>query len=168
MGAMLRAMADHHLAQLNVGTLNAPLDDPSMAGFVDNLAPINALADASPGFVWRYTDEGSDDATDARPFGDDLLINLSVWASWEALWEFTYRSDHIDLLRRRREWFRHMRDASLVLWWIPAGHIPTLDEAGERLSLLRHHGPTAEAFTFKDSFGPPKPPTFSPADSTSL
>ncbi|ASU82088.1 DUF3291 domain-containing protein [Nocardiopsis gilva YIM 90087] len=161
-------MADHHLAQLNVGILNAPLDAPSMAGFVDNLTPINALADASPGFVWRYTDEGRDDATEARPFGDDLLINFSVWESREALWEFTYRSEHIDLLRRRREWFQHMRDVTLVLWWIPAAHIPTLDEAGERLALLRRHGPTAEAFTFKDSFAPPKTPASSITSGTPL
>ncbi|MBB6173965.1 hypothetical protein HNR23_004025 [Nocardiopsis mwathae] len=161
-------MSDHHLAQLNVGILNAPLDDASMAGFADGLAPVNALADASPGFVWRYTDEGSDDATAARPFGDDLLVNLSVWESPEALWDFTYRSDHIDFLRRRREWFQHIREATSVLWWVPAGHIPTLEEAGERLGLLRRHGPTAEAFTLKDSFGPPETPASSTTGTTRL
>ncbi|MUL40364.1 DUF3291 domain-containing protein [Streptomonospora sp. PA3] len=149
-------MSDHWLAQLNVGVLKAPLDDPSMAEFASLLDPVNALAESSPGFVWRYTDEGSNDATAARPFGGDILVNFSVWRDRESLWNFTYRSDHLDLLRRRRTWFTRMSDMHLAMWWIPAGHIPTLDEARRRLERLRADGPTAAAFTFTTSFPPPE------------
>lgn len=154
----LGAMSAFHLAQINLGSLKAPLDDPAMAEFNANLAPINALAEASPGYVWRYTDEGRDDATLSRPFGPGLLINFSVWRDLESLWNFTYRTDHLDLLRRRREWFDHLDGVRQAMWWIPAGHVPTLGEAGERLELLRAHGPTAEAFTFRDPFDPPAAP----------
>ncbi|MBB5999055.1 DUF3291 domain-containing protein [Streptomonospora salina] len=149
-------MSDHHLAQINIGTLKAPLDDPSMAEFVARLEPVNALADSSPGFVWRYTDEGSDDATAARPFGDDILVNLSVWQDRESLWNFTYRSDHLDALRRRRDWFTRLSTVHAALWWVPAGHLPTLREAGDRLEVLRSRGPSPEAFTFTEFF-PPEP-----------
>ncbi|MEY9215030.1 DUF3291 domain-containing protein [Thermobifida halotolerans] len=148
-------MSGHHLAQLNVGTLKAPLDSPALADFVALLDPVNALADASPGFVWRFRSEGTDDATSERFFGDDLILNLSVWESVEALWEFTYRSDHLDALRRRREWMVPMTGRFLVLWWIPAGHVPTLAEAGERLDLLREKGPTEHAFDFRTRFPAP-------------
>ncbi|GAA1117193.1 DUF3291 domain-containing protein [Nocardiopsis composta] len=154
----LGAMSAFHLAQINLGSLKAPLDDPAMAEFNANLAPINALAEASPGYVWRYTDEGRDDATLSRPFGPGLLINFSVWRDLESLWNFTYRTDHLDLLRRRREWFDHLNGVRQAMWWIPTGHVPTLGEAGERLELLRAHGPTAEAFTFRDPFDPPAAP----------
>ncbi|GAA1762955.1 MULTISPECIES: DUF3291 domain-containing protein [Streptomonospora] len=148
-------MSDHHLAQINVGVLKAPIDAPSMAEFAALLDPVNALADSSPGFVWRYTDEGSNDATAARPFGDDILVNFSVWRDRESLWNFTYRTDHLDTLRRRREWFHRLEDMHLAMWWIPAGRIPTLDEGRTRLELLRAEGPSPEAFTFAAPFPPP-------------
>ncbi|MBB4934208.1 hypothetical protein F4561_005028 [Lipingzhangella halophila] len=155
-------MTEHHLAQLNIATPRFPMDDPRMAGFTEMLDPINALADASPGFVWRLRSEGANDATAERPFGPDLLVNFSVWESVETLWNFTYRSDHLSLLRERREWFQHTTEFYTVMWWVPAGRIPTLDEAGERLAHLRAHGPTAEAFTFRNTFPPPARDTTAP------
>jgi hypothetical protein len=144
-------MTEHyHLAQLNVGVLRAPLNRPELADFVAQLEPVNALADAAPGFVWRLqTDAG--DATDIRPFDDEMIaINCSVWESLEALWNFTYRSAHLDVMRHRREWFQRMVEPYLVLWWVPAGHIPTIDEALARLAQLRAQGPGPAAFTFKE------------------
>jgi hypothetical protein len=143
------------LAQLNIGRLLAPVDTPTIAGFVELLGPINALAEASPGFRWRLVGDG-DDATDIRVFDDDLMIiNLTVWESLESLRAFAYESRHVDVLRRRREWFEKLVEATLVLWWIPAGHRPTPAEAIDRLERLRELGPTHEAFTFRASFDPP-------------
>jgi heme-degrading monooxygenase HmoA len=147
-------MTDHHLAQLNVGRLRRPLDAPESAGFVAGLKPINALADASPGFVWRLTDEGGEDATSLHPNGDDMIVNLSVWESREALWDFTYRSDHLEVLRQRREWFVRMTEPFMVLWWVPAGHVPSVEEALGRLARLREKGPGPEAFTFREPYDP--------------
>ena len=126
-----------------------------MAGFYADLDRINELADGWPGFVWRLVDDSGADATSLRPFGGDVMVNLSVWESLEALRAFTFRSGHLDVLRRRREWFRPLGDAYAVAWWVPAGHIPTVEEAGERLDLLRRKGPTPEAFTFRDPFPAP-------------
>jgi hypothetical protein len=148
----------HQLAQINVGLLKAPLDHASMAEFVELLDPINALADRSPGFVWRLAEEGEPDATGMRPFGDDLLINFSVWESVDSLWDFTYRTEHLELLRRRRSWFERFSGAHLALWWIPTGTVPTLEEGGRRLETLRAKGPSVEAFTLRDRFGPPATP----------
>ncbi|MFB6889075.1 DUF3291 domain-containing protein [Kitasatospora sp. NPDC056327] len=137
-----------HLAQLNVATLTRPLDDPRTAPFVALLDPVNATAEGAPGFVWRLVEDGAGDATGLRPAGENVIVNMSVWESPEALWDFTYRSGHLDVMRRRREWFaRHVR-AHLVLWWVPAGHLPTVDEALERLADLRANGPSPRAFTF--------------------
>lgn len=143
-----------HLAQLNVARLLAPLDDPSIADFVGALDRINALAEASPGFVWRMQSD-SGNATDIRVDQDPLLIvNLSTWVSLEALFEFTYRTGHSKILARRRDWFERMDDAHLVLWWVPAGHRPSLAEAMAHLGRLRREGPTPHAFTFKQRFPP--------------
>jgi heme-degrading monooxygenase HmoA len=147
-------MTDHHLAQFNIGRLCAPLDTPAMAGFRDALQPVNALADAAPGFVWRLVDEGGQDATGIRPHDDDMIVNLSVWESREALWNFTYRSEHLDFLRRRREWFARVPEPFLVLWWVPAGHVPAVEEGFARLDRLREAGPGPEAFTFRQSYDP--------------
>jgi hypothetical protein len=143
-----------HLAQLNVGRLLAPLESETLSGFVAQLAPINALADGSPGFVWRLQTEAGD-ATSIRPTEDDMfLINLSVWSSIEALRAFVYTSAHVHVLRQRRSWFEQLATSHMVLWWVPAGHIPTPDEALERLERLRRDGPTPAAFTFRAPFEP--------------
>lgn len=137
-----------HIAQLNIGRALAPVDSPLLDEFIAALDPINALADRAPGFVWRLqTDEGN--ATAIRPFDDDrMIVNMSVWESIDALAEFVYRSDHVAVMRRRREWFERIR-VYMVLWWVPAGHMPSADEAIERLEHLRARGPTPHAFTFK-------------------
>jgi Domain of unknown function (DUF3291) len=148
-------MVSWHLAQLNIGRMRAPTDDPLSAGFMAALEPINALADAAPGFVWRLQTEDGD-ATAIRPFPDDLLlVNMSVWASLEALADFVYRSDHREVMAQRRQWFHKMEAAYLVLWWVPAGHLPSIEEAKERLHRLRAEGPGPEAFTFHRPFPAP-------------
>ena len=140
-----------HLAQLNVGTPVAPLTDPAMAEFMANLDRLNAVADTAEGFVWRLQDDAGN-ATALRPYGPSLIVNMSVWASLEALRDYVYRSAHLDILRRRREFFRVMDEAYTVLWWVPAGHLPTVDEAWSRLELLRKEGPGPYAFTFRQPF----------------
>ena len=152
-------MADFHLAQVNIGRLRAPIDDPIMEGFRSQLDPINALADRSPGFVWRLqTDDGN--ATAIRPYDDELMaINLSVWESLEALQQFVYRSGHVTPLRDRAQWFEPIEGPILALWWIPAGHVPTVDEAKARLVHLKLHGPSPHAFTFRAPFPPPDRPS---------
>lgn len=143
-----------HLAQLNVGRLVAPLESEALAGFVAALEPINALADGHPGFVWwLHTEEGN--ATSLRPTEDDLfLINMSVWSSLEALRAFVYTTAHVHVLRQRRAWFEQLATAHLVLWWVPVGHVPTIDEALDRLDLIRREGPSPAAFTFRSPFEP--------------
>jgi Domain of unknown function (DUF3291) len=149
------AMAAHHLAQVNIATLRAPLDGPELAGFVAQLEPINALADRHPGFVWRLQTEDGD-ATAIRPFDDDrVMVNLSVWSSLAALRAFVYATRHLEVMRHRRAWFQRMPDPYLALWWVPAGTIPTVAEAKDRLELLASQGPTAGAFTFRAPFPEP-------------
>ncbi len=147
---------DVHLAEINIGRLIAPLDDPRIKDFVDNLDRINALAEVSPGFVWRLTGDGDNNATDIRPFEDDpmMAINLSVWTDLAALGAYVYRSDHVQIMRRRREFFEVPAEAFMALWWIPAGAVPTLAEAIERLESFRRHGPTPYAFSFRQPFPP--------------
>ncbi|MEY2450688.1 MAG: hypothetical protein QOD92_262 [Acidimicrobiaceae bacterium] len=141
-----------HLAQLNVGRLRAPMDDPIIDDFRTNLDPINALAEVSPGYVWRLQDEDGN-ATGIKPFGDELeIINLTVWESIDALADFTYRSAHKEILRRRREFFEAPNQPIVCLWWIPEGTIPTIEDAISRLEHLRAHGPTPTAFTFRERF----------------
>ncbi|MFD6424034.1 DUF3291 domain-containing protein [Streptomyces sp. NPDC060198] len=141
-----------HLAQLNVATLLHPIDDPRIAPFVELLDPVNADADGAPGFVWRLVGDGGADATDLRPAGENVIVNMSVWETPEALWDFTYRSGHLDVVRQRRDWFDRHVEAHLVLWWVPAGHVPTVEEALERLADLRANGPSPCAFTFTSSY----------------
>ena len=151
-------MTSFHLAQLNIGRPRAPLSEPVMADFVAGLPRLNALADAAPGFVWRLRDESTDDATGLRPFGPDIMLNMSVWTSVEALREYVYRTVHLEALRRRAEWFHHDGfDHHLVLWWIPAGTLPTVDEAWARLERLDRDGPGPEAFTLRRPWPPPTP-----------
>jgi hypothetical protein len=128
-----------------------------VAEFMEALDAVNALADASPGFVWRFQTPAGN-ATAERPFPDDLiLINLSTWSSIDAVSDFVYRTVHAEYLRRRREWFERFEDVAVVLWWVPAGHRPSIDEAIGRLDALRNDGPTAQAFTFHRRFDPPLP-----------
>jgi hypothetical protein len=146
----------HQLAQINVARLLAPIDAPESAGFVEALGPVNARADAAPGFVWRLQTEDGD-ATAIEVSDDPLVIvNLTVWESIEALEAFAYREEsHRAVLRRRREWFEPHSAPPTALWWIAAGETPSLEEALERLAELRAHGPSARAFTFKERFPAP-------------
>lgn len=144
----------YYIAQLNIAQMRAPLDDPVMSEFVENLSKINALGENSAGFVWLLKDDsGTNSATDIRPYEDErIIINMTVWESIEALYQYAYYSEHTDYFRRRAEWFTKMNTPVLVLWWVPAGHIPTVNEAKERLEYLTQHGPTPHAFTFKQQF----------------
>jgi len=148
-------MSQFHLAEINIGRLRAPVDHPMIADFVANLDRINALADASPGFVWRLTGAGND-ATDIKPDPADemMALNMSVWESPQALGAFVYRSDHQPVMRRRAEWFEKL-ELYIALWWVPIGHIPTVEEGMARIDALRRLGPTAESFTFRTIFPPP-------------
>ncbi|MBI3452883.1 MAG: DUF3291 domain-containing protein [Rhodospirillales bacterium] len=138
-----------HIVQLNVARAVAPRDSPQLADFMAALDGVNALAEASDGFVWRLKGD-SGNATDIKTTDDpNFLVNMSVWTSVEALFGFVYRSAHTNVMARRREWFDKPTEAYQVLWWIPAGHVPTVDEALARLAHLRAHGPSPHAFTFK-------------------
>lgn len=150
-------MGGFELAQLNVAIMKQPLDSPLMADFVADLDRINELAERSPGFVWRLqTDDG--DATGLRPLGDMTLVNMSVWRDVESLSDYVYRSAHVEIMRRRREWFERMEAAFAVLWWVPRDHRPSVVEAVARLEVLHAKGPTVEAFTFRAAFPPPDAP----------
>jgi len=148
-------MSNYELAQLNIGIVKGSMDSPVMADFSANLDRINALAEHTHGFVWRLqTEEG--DATAIRPFeNEDMLVNMSVWRDVESLSKYVYNSAHVEIMRRRREWFERMHEAFLVLWWVPKGHRPSIAEAIAKLDVLRAKGPTAEAFTFRQAFPPP-------------
>jgi Domain of unknown function (DUF3291) len=144
-----------HLAQFNIARMRAPLTDPQMNEFVAELEPVNALADQSPGFVWRLKSEEGD-ATAIRPYDDEsILINLSVWESLAALRSFVYRTHHVEVMRKRENWFERMDEILIVLWWINAGNVPTVQEAKERLDYLRARGESPFAFSFKKRFLPP-------------
>ena len=146
----------HHLAQMNVGTILHDLSDPRMKGFVDNLERINALAEASPGFVWRLQDEAGD-ATGIQVTEDPrFIVNLSLWETAEALFDFVYRSAHTGIMAQRRQWFLRPADAFQVLWWLPEGEVPTVETGLAQLQRLRDLGPTPEAFTFKQRFPAPE------------
>jgi Domain of unknown function (DUF3291) len=152
--------AGWQLAQVNVGRLIAALPDPRVAPFFESLDRINALADASPGFVWRLQDE-SGNATGIPISPDPLLaINMSVWTDAEALFEFVYRSAHTPEMARRKEYFERYDGAYQALWWIEAGTIPTVNDALSRLWLLDRFGPSPQAFSFKVRF--PRPDEVSP------
>jgi len=151
------------LAQVNIARLRAPLDSPQLADFVAALDPVNALADAAPGFRWRLQTEDGD-ATAVVAFEWDagtsagVIVNLTVWESAEALAAFAYSGLHREVLRRRREWFTVMEEAYAVLWWVPAGAWPSTADAEDRLRHLRRHGPTPWAFSLRDHFPPPDQP----------
>jgi Domain of unknown function (DUF3291) len=151
---------DYVIAQVNIGKLRAPLDSAQLAGFVAALDPVNALADAAPGFIWRLqTEDGN--ATAVRAFewlqdgGPGVLLNMSVWESVETLAAFVYSDEHKRVLQRRREWFEPMAEAYTALWWVPRGHIPSTGEAEDAIRQLRAQGPTRRAFTLRAHFPPP-------------
>jgi hypothetical protein len=148
-------MSTYHLAQVNIGRVKAPVEDPIMAGFMRRLDEINALADRSPGFVWRLQTTAGN-ATYFRPFPDDdsILMNMSVWETIESLRHYVYKTVHAELLRQRHEWFEKFVGVYTALWWVPAGHLPGVDEAKKRLAYLDQYGPTEFAFTFKTTFPP--------------
>jgi hypothetical protein len=140
------------LAQLNIAQTKYPLDDPKMKGFIDNLAPINALADASDGFIWRLAGE-NDNATDIQTFSDpNIIVNMSVWSSIEALKIFMFKTHHRDFLRRKKDWFNHIENANYVLWWLEDGTIPCVDDGIVRLEHLRSYGESPYAFSLKVPF----------------
>jgi hypothetical protein len=138
-----------HLAQLNIAKLVAPEGDPRVAPFFDNLLRINQLGDGSPGFVWRLQDDSGQGATEIKAWDDPLMIlNITVWESVEALKAYAYRTEHVDFLRRRLEFFEPHDGPHLALWWVEEGHIPTVEEALERLADLDANGPSERVFTF--------------------
>jgi heme-degrading monooxygenase HmoA len=140
-------MSKFELAQLNIAHLKAPIESPLLADFVANLDRINALAEASDGFKWRLmTDDGN--ATSLRPFGDDVIVNMSVWRDLEALRNYVHHSAHVEIMERRREWFARASEAYAVLWWVAVGHRPSVSEAAGRLENLRRYGSSPAAFTF--------------------
>jgi len=143
---------EFYLAQINIAKMLAPIDSPVMADFVANLDGINTLAEKSQGFIWRLKDE-SNNATAIKIFDDDfLIVNMSVWKNREALFQFVYQSNHVQILKRRKEWFEKMPEMHMAQWYIPAGHLPTVTEAIERLNYLRNHGETPFSFSFKKGF----------------
>ena len=147
--------ARHHLAQINLARMRYALEHPGMAGFVAQLDRINALADRAPGFVWRLRDD-SGNATSLRPFDDPMMIvNLSVWTSGGALFDFVYRSAHVEVMRARKAWFEKPTRACMAVWWLAAGAIPSIAEGKARLEHLQRQGPSAYAFTLKQRFVPP-------------
>jgi hypothetical protein len=147
-------LSDYELAQLNIAHLLAPIDSPLLADFNANLDRINELAEQSPGFVWRLqTEEGN--ATDIQDFGEEYIVNISVWEDVASLQAFVYKTAHAQIMSRRKEWFNRMGEVYTVLWWIPKGHQPTTSEAKERLESIRKLGPTSDAFSFKNPY--PKP-----------
>jgi hypothetical protein len=145
---------EYNLAQVNIGRILAPMDSPVMAEFVANLDRINTLAESSEGFVWRLKDD-TNNATSIRMYDDDfLIVNMSVWKNIDALFHYVYRTDHVEIFKKRAQWFEKMADMHMALWYVPAGRFPDVKEATERLDYLRKHGDTPFAFSFKRKFTP--------------
>jgi hypothetical protein len=146
----------YQLAQVNIGRVLYPPEDARMAGFMGRLDDLNKLADESPGFVWRLQTE-SGNATALHPYADErLLMNMSVWETFDDLRQYVYRSAHAPLLGQRKQWFEPLTTPIMALWWVPAGHRPSMEEAKARLEDLTAQGPTPAAFTFKQPFPPPE------------
>ena len=149
-----------HLAQVNIARLVAPMESPELADFMAALDPVNAVADAAPGFVWRLQDEDGN-ATSIEAFEWDagtsagVIVNMSVWQSLDHLSAFVYGDEHRAVLRQRRRWFEQMDEAYTACWWLPTGHEPTTDEAEDRVRHLRRRGPSPYAFTLRDHFPAP-------------
>jgi hypothetical protein len=142
-----------HLAQLNIAVAKDTRESKTMVDFVKNVDRINALADNSPGFVWRLTDDSGADAYTIQAFDSPfILINMSVWTDRESLFNYVYKSGHLEIFRRKKEWFRKIKKMHMVLWYIEEGHIPTIEEGKERLKYLQEHGESEQAFSFKSKF----------------
>lgn len=171
MATMTEENAGYQLAEVNIARLLAPLDDPQLADFVANLEPVNAAAEGAPGFVWRLKDEAGGDATSIEAFtwdaGDSagVIINMSVWVDLEHLTGFVYSERHRVVLRRRREWFQPVQEMVTVCWWVPAGRMPTTDDAEDRLRHLRAHGSTPWAFGLREPFPAPAGADYEPVAS---
>ena len=146
----------YQLAQVNIAQAKDEMDTETMSGFVDRLDEINAVAEASDGFVWRLQSDDGGDATSIRVFDDSLLlVNMSVWDDVESLRNYVYKSLHVELVRDREAWFDKISAMHQALWWVPKGHIPSTQEAKNKLEILRENGPTQEAFTFGKAFQKP-------------
>jgi hypothetical protein len=146
---VMQQPANHHLAQLNIGRIRYEIGDSQMADFTDNLAMVNGLAERTPGFVWRYIDD-SGHSTSTRPYSDPrVAINLSVWENVEALERFVYQTIHKRFYGRRAEWFEHFEGPYFVMWWVPTGHRPSVEEAVERLEYFKQHGPSDDVFDWQ-------------------
>jgi hypothetical protein len=155
-------MSRYQLAQLNVGRIKGPIDSPIMADFVADLDRINALAEQSPGYAWRLqTEDGN--ATALSPLGENVIVNMSVWEDVASLNHYVYKTAHVEVMKRRKEWFEKMPEQFMVLWWVPRGQWPSVADAVARLEHLRAHGPSERAFTFRKAFAPPDAPTSTPA-----
>ncbi|HTL09502.1 MAG TPA: DUF3291 domain-containing protein [Chitinophagaceae bacterium] len=149
-------MNQYQLAEINIARMKGVnIQDPVMQEFVDNLATVNTIAEQSEGFIWRLKDD-NDNATQLNPYNDEqVIINVSVWSSFEALEQFMYRTLHADFLKRRKEWFHRFGKVYTALWWIPAGAYPSVEEAVAQLAYLQQHGPSAKVFDFRNRFAPP-------------
>lgn len=147
----------YHLAQINVARIKGvSIEDPIMKEFVDNLDRVNKVAENTEGFVWRLKDEGNN-ATSFNPYNDEqVIINISVWETIEALEHFVYQTLHTDFLKRRKEWFTKYGKANMAMWWIPKGMFPSIEDSVERLDLLQNQGPSMHAFDFRKRFNPPE------------
>lgn len=151
-------MSRYQLAQLNAALMKAPIDSPVMADFVANLDRINALAEQSPGYVWRLQTEEGNATSVSNPLGENVIVNISVWEDVAALNHYVYKTAHVEVMQRRKEWFERIKEAYVVLWWVPHGQRPTVDDAAARLAHLRAHGPSERAFTFRNAFAAPDAP----------
>ncbi len=133
-----------HLAELNIGKFKYPTSDPRMAEFMDNLDRVNALAERSPGFVWRLKGDNNN-ATDFR-VGDDMAVNLSVWEDAKSLENYVFKTVHVQFYKKREAWFGLMEKPHMVFWWVTEGHQPTLDEAWAKLQDYEKNGASDAAF----------------------
>lgn len=146
----------YNLAQINIADSRGDRDSEIMKGFMDRLDEVNAIADRSPGFVWRLQTEDGD-ATAIQAFDNPLLlVNISVWEDIDSLKSFVYKSLHVELIQDRDAWFSKIQQAHQALWWVPVGHIPTIEEAKAKLETLQANGPGEAAFTFSKPFDPPQ------------
>lgn len=149
---MMKKPSDYHIAEANVARMKTEFDDPIMYSFIRRLNDVNAIADRSPGFIWRQSAEANDYL---MPYRDKRIIfNMSVWQSIEHLRSFVYGPVHTEMLRLRHEWFERPSTAHIALWWIPAGHRPIVSEAMARLAKIQEHGPTSYSFSFKQHYPP--------------